>query len=862
MSKAQEIAYQSKHPYLDTIHLLKGILEVDKDVVPFLLEQVGTESQKLNDSVNDRLDGISTVSGDQMQYPTAQMGQTVLKAGSLINDFGDKFVSIEHLLIALSVGKDDTGKLLNEIGLSTDAIKEGMKVLRKGKKVEEQNAESVYNALGKYAKNLNEAAADGSLDPVIGRDEEIRRVLHILSRRTKNNPVLVGEPGTGKTAVAEGIAQRIIQGDVPENLKSKVIFSLDMGLLMAGSKFRGDFEERLKAVLNEVEEAKGEIILFIDEIHMIVGAGATDGNTMDAANILKPALARGLLRAIGATTLNEYRKYIEKDKALERRFQTVMVDEPGIDDAIAILRGLKERYENHHKVKIRDEAIIQAVQLSDRYITDRFLPDKAIDLIDEAAAKIRLEIDSLPEDLDEIERKIRQLEIEREALKQESGNGALAALEKQLADLGEERDKISASWRQEKDLLDKIQEHKRSIEDFRLEAEQLEREGNYGAVAEIRYGKIRQTEEELSVLEQKLEKQESSKRMLKEEVSGEDIGAIVSKWTGIPVHKMVQSDREKLLHLEDELKESVKGQDTAVTAISNAILRSRAGLQDPDRPMGTFLFLGSTGVGKTHLSKALAETLFDNKSALTRIDMSEYQEPHTVSRLIGAPPGYTGHDEGGILTEAVRRNPYSIVLFDELEKAHPDVYNVLLQVLDEGRLTDSKGKTVNFKNAIIILTSNIGSDIIHENFDGVAVDDVPMVMETTKLEVLERLKAYVKPEFINRLDEIILFSPLLRRQIKSIVKLQLDEVKERMKEQGISIEFTETAVNWLADEGYDPEYGARPIKRIIEQEIINELSKKVISGELSSDSAILVTIEEGDLTFEDANLSDLNINLN
>jgi ATP-dependent Clp protease ATP-binding subunit ClpB len=863
MSKAQEIAYQSKHAFLDTIHLLKGILEVDKDVIPFILEKAGVPTTQLSENVNEKLKALSTVSGDQMQYPTPAMGQVVLRAGSLIKDFGDKFVSIEHLMIALLLAKDDTSKLLNEYGLTEEKMEEGMKELRKGKKVEEQNAETVYNALNKYTRDLNADALAGKLDPVIGRDEEIRRVLHILSRRTKNNPVLVGEPGVGKTAIAEGIAHRIVKGDVPENLKSKKIYSLDMGLLMAGSKFRGDFEERLKAVLKEIEEAAGEIILFIDEIHMIVGAGATEGNTMDAANILKPALARGQLRAIGATTLNEYRKHIEKDKALERRFQLVMIDEPDAEDAVAILRGLKERYENHHKVKIRDEAIIQAVQLSDRYITDRFLPDKAIDLIDEAAAKIRLEIDSLPEELDEVQRKIMQLEVEREALKkEEKAAKALNELERNLAQLKEEREAITANWKKEKDLLDSLQEERKAIEEYRLEAEQAEREGDFGKVAELRYGKIRQAEEVIKELEQRIAQLEPGKRMLKEEVSAEDISAIVAKWTGIPMQKMIQSERDKLMSLEESLQQEVVGQELGVRAVANAILRSRAGLQDPDRPLGSFLFLGSTGVGKTHLAKSLASKLFDDKHSVTRIDMSEYQEAHSVSRLIGAPPGYAGYDEGGILTEAVRRNPYTVILFDEFEKAHTDVYNLLLQIMDEGRLTDNKGREANFKNAIIILTSNIGSDIIQENFEGIRIDEVPAVMETTRLEVVERLKKMVKPEFFNRLDEVILFSPLLCREIKAIVRMQLEEVKQRMEANGISLEFSERAINWLADEGYDPQYGARPIKRLIDKEVINELSKQVISGEVNREDIVMIDLEDGSLVFGNPNIKDLEINMN
>lgn len=863
MSKAQELAYQSKHPYLDTIHLLKGILEVDKDVIPFLLNHASVKTSELAGEVDNKLKQISTVSGDQMQYPTPQLGQTVLKAGSLISEFGDKFVSLEHLLLALLAAGDETAKLLKENGLSEDKIKEGMKELRKGKKVEEQNAETVYNALGKYAHDLNEAASNGELDPVIGRDEEIRRVLHILSRRTKNNPVLVGEPGVGKTAIAEGIAQRIIDGDVPENLRSKKVYSLDMGLLMAGSKFRGDFEERLKAVLKELEDAAGEVILFIDEIHMIVGAGSTEGNSMDAANILKPALAKGALRAIGATTPNEYQKFIEKDKALERRFQLVKVQEPENEDAIAILRGLKERYENHHKVKIKDEAILQAVHLSDRYITERFLPDKAIDLIDEAAAKIRLEIDSMPEELDETERRIRQLEVEREALKKDESNAeVLVQIEKQLSELRASRDAVAANWKKEKSWLDRIQEERKLIEQLKLEAEQAEREGDFGKVAELRYGSIQEHEGVVKRLEDELQSLNPEQRMLKEEVSAEDICAIISKWTGVPLSKMLETERDKLLNLENALKDNVKGQDNAISVIANAILRSRAGLQDPDRPLGAFLFLGSTGVGKTHLSKVLADEMFDDKSAFCRFDMSEYQEPHSVSRLIGSPPGYAGYDEGGTLTEAVRNNPYSVLLFDEFEKAHPDVYNLLLQVMDEGRLTDNKGRVTNFRNTIVILTSNVGSDIIQENFEGIKPDEVLMTLETTRLEVLERLNQTVKPEFFNRLDEVVLFSPLMRREIKAVVKLQISALKNRMISSGVNLTVTGQAVNWLADEGYDPQYGARPIKRIIEKELVNELSRRLIAGEIGKDDEILVDVENGILSFSKPDIRDLQINMN
>ncbi|MBA2407055.1 MAG: ATP-dependent chaperone ClpB, partial [Chitinophagales bacterium] len=803
--------------------------------------------------LTEQLNVYPKVSGAASQYLSNDANQALIKAQGYLKEYKDEFVSVEHLLHALLMGKDNTAKLLKDADINEKDLKLAIAELRKGRKVTDQSAESTYNALNKYAKNLNELAQSGKLDPVIGRDEEIRRVLHILSRRTKNNPILVGEPGVGKTAIAEGIAHRIVNGDIPENLKTKTVYALDTGSLLAGAKFRGEFEERLKAVIKEVTESNGQIILFIDEIHTLIGAGATEG-AMDAANILKPALARGELRTIGATTLNEYQKFFEKDKALERRFQKVIIDEPNEDDAISILRGLKERYETHHKVRLKDEAIIAAVTLSHRYISDRFLPDKAIDLIDEAAAKLRLQMDSVPEELDEIERKIRQLEIEREAIKRENDQKKLEDLNREIANLTEERNELKAKWQSEKDIADEVQETKQTIEDFKLQAEQAERIGDYGKVAELRYGKIRESEQKLKNFENKLEELNKGSRMLKEEVDAEDIAEIVSKWTGIPVMRMLQSDKEKLLHLETELHERVVGQDEAVQAVADAIRRSRAGLQDPKRPIGSFIFLGTTGVGKTELAKALAEILFNDDNAMTRIDMSEYQERHAVSRLIGAPPGYVGYDEGGQLTEAVRRKPYSVILLDEFEKAHPDVFNILLQVLDDGRLTDNKGRVVNFKNTIIIMTSNLGSSIIQENFEEVNEQNKWSVMETTKLEVMELLKKTIRPEFLNRIDDIILFSPLMRDEILDIVKIQLEQLKKMLQKNNIHLDFTDEVVEKLAQEGYDPQFGARPLKRVIQKELINELSKKILSGEVSNDSEILITNDDhGELSFKNVN---------
>jgi ATP-dependent Clp protease ATP-binding subunit ClpB len=842
LAKAQQLAFDAKHSQMDTLHLLKAIVEVDKDVAPFLFEKTGVKVAKINQLVDARLSKQPIVSSEQLKYPSPALAQTILKANSYLKEFGDEFVSIEHLLLALLANSDDTAKMLKEEGITEGFLKGAIKDLRKGSKVTSHSAESNYNSLDKYAKNLNQLAEQGKLDPVIGRDEEIRRVLHILSRRTKNNPILVGEPGVGKTAIAEGIAHRIVSGDVPENLKPKTIYSLDMGSLIAGAKYKGEFEERLKSVIKEVVDSEGMIILFIDEIHTLVGAGSGGGDgAMDAANILKPALARGELRAIGATTNKEYQKYFEKDKALERRFQKVNTAEPSVEDTVSILRGLKDRYETHHKVVIKDEAIIAAVELSNRYITDRFLPDKAIDLIDEAAAKLRLEIDSVPEELDELERKIRQLEIEREALKREDNTDKVEQLSKQISEMSEERNAFRARWEGEKGILDNINARKQEIDQFKLEAEQAERNGDYGKVAEIRYGKIKATEDALAKLEQQLETMKSGSRLMKEEVDAEDISEIVSKWTGIPLNKMLKSERQKLLELEAQLHQRIIGQDEAVTAVSDAIRRSRAGLQDKNRPLGSFIFIGTTGVGKTELAKALAELLFDDEKAMIRLDMSEYMERHSVARLIGAPPGYIGFDEGGQLTEAVRLRPYSVLLFDEIEKAHSDVFNILLQVLEDGRLTDSKGRVVDFKNTIIIMTSNTGSHLIQKNFEDVEEKDLFAVTEMSKIQVIDALKRIMRPEFLNRVDEIIMFKPLLKAEISQIVKLQLNHLKAKLKESNqIDLEYTPEAVTWLANEGYDPQYGARPLKRMINKEIINQLSKRILADDLKANGSVVV----------------------
>jgi ATP-dependent Clp protease ATP-binding subunit ClpB len=794
-----------------------------------------------------------TVSGDSMQYPSQALSQTLLKANSYLKEFNDEYVSIEHLLLALLSAKDVTADLLKKNNITEPNLKLAIKELRKGQTVNNPSADTTYNSLDKYAKNLNDLAQSNKLDPVIGRDEEIRRVLHILSRRTKNNPILVGEPGVGKTAIAEGIAHRIIAGDIPENLKSKIIYSLDMGALIAGAKYKGEFEERLKAVIKEVIDSNGQIILFIDEIHTLVGAGGGGDGAMDAANILKPALARGELRAIGATTLNEYQKYFEKDKALERRFQKVMVNEPSVEDTVSILRGLKERYETHHKVTIKDEAIIAAAELSSRYITNRFLPDKAIDLIDEAAAKLRLEMDSVPEELDELDRKIRQLEIEREAIKRENDDVKVKDLSETISELSERRNAMKAKWQSEKTIVDRISSEKEAIENLKADAEKAERIGDYAKVAEIRYGKIKEAEQKLIAFEKELDDIKKGSRLMKEEVTAEDIAEVVSKWTGIPVNKMLQAEKDKLLHLEDYLHKRVIGQDEAIIAVSDAIRRSRAGLQDPKKPLGSFLFIGTTGVGKTELAKALAELLFDDEKAMVRIDMSEYMEKHSVSRLIGSPPGYVGYDEGGQLTEAVRNHPYSVVLLDEIEKAHPDVFNVLLQVLEDGRLTDNKGRVVDFKNTIIIMTSNIGSHLIQQNFENVKTEsEIFTATETSKVQIFEALKRVVKPEFFNRIDEVIMFKPLLQHDISEIVKIQLNNLKKQLIEMDIQMEYTDELVDYFAKEGYEPQYGARPLKRLINRELVNQLSKMILADKIDKSKTVIADCFNNEITFRNS----------
>lgn len=851
IQQAQQMAMQMDHQYIMPEHILKALLS-DDEVAGYLLKKLQANPVYIQQKLDEQLAAVVKVaSGQGGQYISREANLVIAKSQTFLKEFNDEFVSVEHLLLGLLATNDAVSKLLKSQGVNEKDLKAAIRDFRKGSTMHSQSGENQINALNKYAINLNERASSGKLDPVIGRDEEIRRVLHILSRRTKNNPILVGDPGVGKTAIAEGIAHRIVNGDVPENLKSKTIFSLDMGALIAGAKYKGEFEERLKGVVKEVIAADGQIILFIDEIHTLVGAGGGGEGAMDAANILKPALARGELRAIGATTLNEYQKYFEKDKALERRFQKVMVDEPGFEDAVSILRGLKERYENHHKVRIKDEAIIASVELSSRYISDRKLPDKAIDLIDEAAAKMRLEMDSLPEELDEIERRIRQLEIEREAIKREKDDKKVEELSKAIADLSEERNAIKAKWQQEKEVVEKIQQSKIDIEQYKLQAEQAEREGDYGRVAELRYGKIKEAEVASIAYEQELKKMDAGKRLMKEEVDAEDIAEIVAKWTGIPVAKMLESDRMKLLRLEEELHKRVVGQDEAIAAVSDAIRRSRAGLQDPKRPIGSFIFLGTTGVGKTELAKAISDFLFNDEHAMTRIDMSEYQERHSVSRLIGAPPGYVGYDEGGQLTEAVRRKPYSVVLLDEIEKAHPDVFNILLQVLDDGRLTDNKGRTVDFKNTIIIMTSNIGSHIIQERFEGVNEDNLLAVTATTRIEVMEMLRKTIRPEFLNRIDEIIMFKPLLRSEIRGVVEIQLHLLADLLAERDIKLKFTPALITWLADEGFDPQFGARPLKRVIQKEIVNTLSKRILAGEVTAGSGaeIEVDVAQGDVVF-------------
>lgn len=848
IQKAVDITRQSGQQQIEPVHLLKAIINEGESVIKFLFQKTGVNINAVTAKVDDEIRRLPKVCGGE-QYFSRTTDDIMNKAVDLAQKQGDQFVSIETMLQALFQINSPASSILKDAGVTGEDLSAAINELRKGKNVTDQSAEETYNALSKYAINLNERARAGKLDPVIGRDEEIRRVLQILSRRTKNNPMLVGEPGTGKTAIAEGLAQRIVRGDVPENLKSKQVFSLDMGALVAGAKYKGEFEERLKAIVNEVTQSDGEIILFIDEIHTLVGAGKGEG-AMDAANILKPALARGELRSIGATTLDEYQKYFEKDKALERRFQKVMVDEPDTASAIAILRGLKERYENHHKVRIRDEAIIAAVQLSERYITDRFLPDKAIDLIDEAASKLRLEMDSLPTSLDEIKRDIAQKEIEREAIKREGDTVKVSEIEKDISQLREQDKELTAKWKSEKELLNKIQQNKSDIEQLKFEAERAEHEGDYAKVAEIRYSKILQKENEIKDLHVKLRDMQGDEPLIKEEVDAEDIADIVSRWTGIPVTKMVQSEKDKLLHLEEELHKRVVGQDEAISAIADAVRRNRAGLNDPRRPIGSFIFLGTTGVGKTELAKALAEYLFDDENMITRIDMSEYQEKHSVSRLVGAPPGYVGYDEGGQLTEAVRRKPYSVVLFDEIEKAHPDVFNILLQVLDDGRLTDNKGRLVNFKNTIIIMTSNMGSSVIRENFEKITSENRTKVIEDTKQEVLEMLKENIRPEFLNRIDEIIMFTPLSQDEILDVVRLQIESVKKMLAANGITLQVTEQALKHLAKDGFDPQFGARPVKRVIHRQILNKLSKDILAQNVDKEKPIIIDVKDDELVFK------------
>ena len=848
VQQAQQLAFNQQAPNIETEHLLLALLEQQDSPVEYLLKKNAVNVVNLQSNLRTQMQKLPKTSGEAAQVVSRDMNNTILRSGAALKAFGDEFVTPEHLVLALLQGSDSTAKLLKDAGLTEKGLIAAMNELRKGETVKSQTQETQFNTLNKYAKNLNELARNGKLDPVIGRDEEIRRTLHILSRRNKNNPILVGEPGVGKTAIAEGLAMRIINGDVPENLKSKTIYALDLGQLIAGAKYKGEFEERLKGVVKEVGASDGEILLFIDEIHTLVGAGGGDG-AMDAANILKPALARGELRAIGATTLNEYQKYFEKDKALERRFQKVLIGEPGVEDAISILRGIKDRYETHHHVRIKDEAIIAAVELSNRYITDRFLPDKAIDLIDESAAKLRLEMNSMPEELDKLERQIRQLEIEREAIKRENDEAKLKELNTEIANLAVERDTLKAKWKAEKEIVEQVQNAKAAIEQLKSEAERAEREGDYGKVAEIRYGKIKEQESAISKLSAELDTL-SEKRLLKEEVDAEDIAESVAKATGIPVSRMLQSEREKLLNLEDELHKRVVGQQEAIVAVSDAIRRSRAGLQDPRKPIGSFIFLGTTGVGKTELAKALAAYLFDDEHLMTRIDMSEYQEKHTVSRLVGAPPGYVGYDEGGQLTEAVRRKPYSVVLLDEIEKAHPDVWNVLLQVLDDGRLTDNKGRVVNFKNTIIIMTSNIGSHLIQDAFEGIRNEfDLEVAEEKAKFEVMNLLKATIRPEFLNRIDEIIMFHPLMRNDIKGIIRIQLQNLQQLLAGSGIRIDFTDYAIDFLSEQGFDPQFGARPLKRLIQKEIVNKLSRQVIAGQVDQHKKVLVDVFDGVVVF-------------
>mgnify|MGYP000121531528 FL=1 len=848
VQQAVQLATQNGQQAIEAVHLLKGVIMTGESVTNFIFQKLGVNIQNLNRVLDAQISSLPKVSGGE-PYLSSEANTVLQKAIGYSSKMGDQYVSLEPIILALFTEKSTASQILKDAGMTENELRQAIEELRRGNKVTSQSAEDTYDALGKYAINLNERARSGKLDPVIGRDDEIRRVLQILSRRTKNNPILIGEPGVGKTAIAEGLAHRIVRGDVPENLKSKQIFSLDMGALVAGAKYKGEFEERLKAVVGEVTKSDGEIILFIDEIHTLVGAGKGEG-AMDAANILKPALARGELRSIGATTLDEYQKYFEKDKALERRFQIVMVDEPNELDAISILRGLKEKYENHHKVRIKDDAIIAAVQLSTRYITDRFLPDKAIDLMDEAAARLRLQIDSVPESLDEVSRRIKQLEIEREAIKRENDKGKLEQLNKEIADLKDEETKQKAQWQSEKEQINKIQQNKIDIENLKFEADKAEREGDYGKVAEIRYGKIKQKEEEIREVQEKLKTMQGASAMIKEEVDSEDIADVVSRWTGIPVSKMMQSEKEKLLHLESELHTRVIGQEEAISAIADAVRRSRAGLQDPKRPIGSFIFLGTTGVGKTELAKALAEYLFDDENMMTRIDMSEYQEKFSATRLIGAPPGYVGYDEGGQLTEAIRRKPYSVVLFDEIEKAHPDVFNILLQVLDDGRLTDNKGRVVNFKNTIIIMTSNMGSSLIRENFEKMTPETHDKVVDETKVQVLELLKKTIRPEFLNRIDDIIMFTPLNEEEIRKIVIVQLNSVKKMLAQNGIALEFTDAALTFISDKGFDPQFGARPVKRVIQKYVLNELSKELLGGKINKDRPITIDSNGAGLVFK------------
>ncbi|MBL7839329.1 MAG: ATP-dependent chaperone ClpB [Cyclobacteriaceae bacterium] len=852
LQKSAEIAMSKQQQAIEPGHLLKAILEVDENVSNYVFKKLNVNETILVNKLDEILNSYPHVSGQQ-PYLSNTTNQVLQNAEKELREFKDEYISVEHLLLALLATKDKVSNILKDAGFERAGLIKAIKELRGGSKVTDQNAEAKYKSLERYSKNLNDLAKNGKIDPVIGRDEEIRRVLQILSRRTKNNPILLGEPGVGKTAIVEGMAQRIVDGDVPENLKDKILVSLDMGLLVAGAKYKGEFEERLKAVIKEVTDSNGQIILFIDEIHTLIGAGGGEG-AMDAANLLKPALARGELHTIGATTLKEYQKYVEKDKALERRFQAVMVDEPSVEDSISILRGIKDKYELHHGVRIKDDAVISAVELSSRYISDRFLPDKAIDLMDEAAAKLRLEMDSLPEELDELNRKIMQLEIEREAIRREKDKGKETLLNKEIAELSEERNSLKAKWESEKGVVHGIQKEKEAIDKLKFEAEQAEKAGDYGKVAEIRYGKITEAEKRLNEFQQQMKDMQGEKSLLKEEVDSEDIAEVVAKWTGIPVSKMLQSDRDKLLHLEEELGKRVAGQEEAIQALSDAVRRSRAGLQDPKRPIGSFIFMGTTGVGKTELSKALADYLFNDENAMVRIDMSEYQERHSVSRLIGAPPGYVGYDEGGQLTEAVRRKPYSVILLDEIEKAHPDVFNILLQVLDDGRLTDNKGRVANFKNTIIIMTTNIGSQLIQENFEKINDENYFEVLETTKDEVMTLLRKTVRPEFVNRIDEIIMFRPLSQKDIRKIVDIQVDLIRKRLDEAGVKIEISDAARERLSKLGFDPQFGARPLKRVLQRELLNELSKQILSGKVNKDSVIFVDLKnETDFVFENLN---------